>query len=132
MQFGEEEMTFHFAKLKKRPYEEEDIKEEKTIAELAAIHFSTPQDELERSLIDWEESPDDEARENIDDYLDSVPEAHNPHDFEELVRKGDEEPPPIELKPLPNNLRYEFLDDENKCPIIISNELVINPCTCTG
>ena len=85
MQFGEEEMTFHFAKLKKRPYEEEDIKEEKTIAELAAIHISTPQDELERSL----ESPDDEARENIEDYLDSVPEAHNPHDFEELVRKGD-------------------------------------------
>ena len=45
------------------------------------------QDELQRGLIDWEESPDDEARENIDDYLDSVLEAHNPHDFEELVRK---------------------------------------------
>ena len=46
LMFGEEEMTFHFAKLKKRPYEVEDIKEEKTIAELAAIHFCTPQDEL--------------------------------------------------------------------------------------
>ena len=49
-------------KLKKRPYAEEDIKEEKSIAELAAIHFSTPQDELERSLINWEESPDEIGR----------------------------------------------------------------------
>ena len=63
MMFGEEEMAFHFAKLKKRPYEVEDIKEEKTVAELATIHFSTPQDELERSLINWEEAPDDEERE---------------------------------------------------------------------
>ena len=54
MMFGEEEMTFHCAKLKKRQYEVEDIKEEKTIAELAAIHFSTPQDELERILVNWE------------------------------------------------------------------------------
>ena len=53
-------MTFHFAKLKKRQYEEEDIKEGKTIAELATIHFSTPEDELKRSLINWEEAPDDE------------------------------------------------------------------------
>ena len=60
MMFGEEEMTFHFANLKKRPYEIEDIKEEKTIAELAAIHFSTPQGELERSSINWEEALDDE------------------------------------------------------------------------
>ena len=90
MMFGEEEMTFHFAKLKKRPYEIEDIKEEKTIAELAAIHFSTPQDELERTLVNWEEALDDEEREDIDDYLDSVSEAQNPHDYEELVRKGDE------------------------------------------
>ena len=63
MQFGEEEMTLHFAKLKKMPYEEEEIKEEKTIAELAAIYFSTPQDELERSLINWEELADDEGTE---------------------------------------------------------------------
>ena len=91
--------------------------------ESAAIHFSTPQDELERSLINWEELPKDEGREDIDDYLDSVPEAHNPHDYEELVRKIYEEPPSIELKQLPDNLRYEFLDDENKCPVIISKEL---------
>jgi hypothetical protein len=40
-----------------------------------------------------------------------------------LVRKGDEEPPPLELKPLPEDLRYEFLDEEKKCPVIISSKL---------
>src|SRR4051812_19785877 len=91
MMFGEKEIMFHFAKLKKRPYEEEAIKERKTIVDLATIHFSTPQDELERSLINWEEVPDDEEREDMDGYFDSILEAHNPHDYEELVRKGDEE-----------------------------------------
>ena len=94
--------------------------------ELAAIHFSTPQDELERSLINQEDLPNDEKREEIDDYLDSIPEEPIPNVYEELVRKGDEEPPPIELKPLPDDLRYEYLDDENKCPIIISKGLSEN------
>jgi len=55
----------------------------------------------------------------MDDYLDS-------HDYEELVRKEDEEPPPIELKQLLDNMRYEFLDNENKCPVIISKNLSEN------
>jgi hypothetical protein len=37
--------------------------------------------------------------------------------------KGDEYPPPLELKPLPENLRYGFLDEEKKCPVIISSSL---------
>ncbi len=39
------------------------------------------------------------------------------------MRKGDEDPPPLELKPLPEDLRYEFLDEEKKCPVIISSKL---------
>ena len=62
-------------------------------------------------MINWEEAPDDEEKEDMDDYLDSIPEAQNPHDYEELLRKGDEEPPPIELKQLPDDMRYEFLDN---------------------
>ena len=49
-----------------------------------------------------------------------------PNVYEELVRKGDEKPPPIELKPLQDDLRYEYLDDENKCPVIINKELSEN------
>jgi hypothetical protein len=44
-------------------------------------------------------------------------------EYEKLVRKGDEDPLPLELKPLPEDLRYEFLDEEKKCPVIISGSL---------
>jgi hypothetical protein len=43
-------------------------------------------------------------------------------EYEEPKRKGDEELPP-QLKPLPEGLRYEYLDDSNKYPIIISTDL---------
>jgi hypothetical protein len=37
LQFGEEEMPFYFANIKKQPYEKKiELKEEKTIADLAA------------------------------------------------------------------------------------------------
>ena len=36
-----------------------------------------------------------------------------------------EKPPKLELKPLPNHLRYAFLSDNNTLPIIISNKLTI-------
>jgi hypothetical protein len=44
-------------------------------------------------------------------------------EYEEPGWKGDEELPPPKLKPLPNGLRYEFLDDSNKDPIINSTDL---------
>ena len=36
---------------------------------------------------------------------------------------GGEESPPLELKTLPDNLKYRFLDDTNKFPVIISAKL---------
>jgi hypothetical protein len=42
--------------------------------------------------------------------------------FEEPERKGDEKLPPPELKPLPKELKYRFLDDTNKYPVIISSK----------
>jgi hypothetical protein len=42
--------------------------------------------------------------------------------FEEPEWKGDEKLPRPELKPLPKELKYRFLDDTNRYPaIIISN-----------
>ena len=42
---------------------------------------------------------------------------------EVLARKGDEALPPPELKPLPEELKYEFLDETNKYHVIISANL---------
>jgi hypothetical protein len=43
--------------------------------------------------------------------------------YGETERKGDEELPPRELKPLPDGLKYEFLGNSNKYIIIISIDL---------
>ena len=53
-------MSFHFTNIKKQPYEKTvEFKEEKTIAELVVIYFSTPNNELERSLLNYEDIPND-------------------------------------------------------------------------
>lgn len=44
-------------------------------------------------------------------------------EYEEPERKGDEELPPPELKQLPEGLRYEFLDNTNRYPVIVSTDI---------
>jgi hypothetical protein len=36
-----------------------------------------------------------------------------------LERKGDEEPPPRELKPLPDGVRYEVLDENISVQLLL-------------
>lgn len=45
---------------------EHDNTEEKTIAQLDAIYFGTPEDDMERSLTDYEKNPEDPANVEID------------------------------------------------------------------
>ncbi|RDX69444.1 hypothetical protein CR513_51432, partial [Mucuna pruriens] len=41
-----------------------------------------------------------------------------------LVRKNSSSsPPPVELKPLPNHLKYAYLDNEQQFPVIITNNV---------
>ncbi|XXG83555.1 hypothetical protein AAC387_Pa10g1285 [Persea americana] len=62
---------------------------------------------------------------------DTVVEAHEvwkPH-FEELIPSGTPtlpyqvNPPKLELKPLPSNLQYAYLGDEETYPVVISSLL---------
>jgi hypothetical protein len=126
LQLAEEEVSVRFKKLNKFPYEKEtELKEGKTIEELPAIYFNIPRNDLERSLTNNESIPNDEGKKELDDILNNSTQAEDIRDFEyeELVRKGDEDPPPLELKPLPEDLRYEHLDEEKKCPVIINSRL---------
>jgi hypothetical protein len=61
----------------------------------------------------------------IDQHRDEVPtlDPQMNETYEVPKKKGDEELPPSELKPLPEELRYEFLDEMNKYPIIIRANL---------
>jgi hypothetical protein len=43
--------------------------------------------------------------------------------YETPERKGDEDLPPPELKHPPQDLKYRFLDETNKYPIIVSTNL---------
>lgn len=45
-------------------------------------------------------------------------------EYEVPEKKGDEEMPPPKLKKLPKELRYEYLDESKKIPVIISSKLL--------
>ncbi|RDX93495.1 hypothetical protein CR513_24223, partial [Mucuna pruriens] len=44
-------------------------------------------------------------------------------DPKSLTENSSSTPPPIELKPLPNHLKYAYLDSEQQLPVIIANNL---------
>ena len=78
LKYGEEVREFHFSRFKNHPQPwEHDNNEEKTIAQLAAIYFGTPEDDLERSLTEYEKDPEDPAKEDIDHHLNETP-VHDP------------------------------------------------------
>ena len=63
---------------------------------------------------------EDRSQEEHESEFDSLPILEPPIDvaFEEPEKRGDEELPPPELKILPNNLKYRFLDDTNRFHVI--------------
>lgn len=116
LRFGKEEREFHFSRFKNHHQPREyDNGEDKTIEQLAAIYFGTPEDELERSLTEYELSPKDPSKMEIDQHLNEAPVQESTIDekFEVPKKKGDERLPPSELKPLPKDMRYEILDEHN-------------------
>nr|GEX27532.1 reverse transcriptase domain-containing protein [Tanacetum cinerariifolium] len=65
-----------------------------------------------------------------EDVFVKVGKFHSPTDFVVVDFEADpkakssvEEPPELELKELPSHLEYAFLEDSNKLPVIIANEL---------
>ena len=76
--------------------------------------------------LEGENANEDIEGEKLGEYLDSIPIIDFPMNekYEEPERRGDEELPPPQLKPLPDGLRYEFLDDTNRYPNIVSTEIL--------
>jgi hypothetical protein len=58
---------------------------------LAAIYFSIPQNEFERSSTNKKSTPNDEGKKELNDILNNTPEAKDLRDseYEVLIRKGD-------------------------------------------
>ena len=70
-----------------------------TIAQLAAIYFGTSEDDLERSLTEYEKEPEDPAKEEIDHHFNEtlVQDPASREQYEVPEKKGDEEPLPPRL-----------------------------------
>ncbi|KAL6322749.1 hypothetical protein AAG906_018630 [Vitis piasezkii] len=49
---------------------------------------------------------------------------------EETQRAANEESPKLILKPLPTELKYAYLDEDKKCPVVISSALTIHKEDC--
>ena len=94
----------------------------KIINDYVSDFFGVPSDALERSILEIKKCPNDEEKEEIDKYLACAPALNTSHsrEYEELDRKEKEKEPPLEMKPLPSELRYAYLDGSNKYPVIIN------------
>ena len=93
---------------------------------MATLFFSDQKEETNEDLNYEEIVMEDKSLEELEDEFDSLPIMGPLTDeaFEEPEKRGDEELPPPELKTLPDNLKYRFLDDTNKFPVIISAKLL--------
>ena len=69
---------------------------------------------------------EDEEKAEIEMIMDATPIVCLRLDkiYEALKRKEDEELPPPALKPPPKGLRYEFMDNTERYPVIVNADLL--------
>ncbi|PKI40848.1 hypothetical protein CRG98_038755 [Punica granatum] len=84
---------------------------------------------LETAIMEVSKREEDELMEMVN-FLDATPYLNNPiPQYEPLERpismakRSIKEPPKLELKPLPEHLRYIFIGDSSTLPVIISTHL---------
>jgi hypothetical protein len=122
--FDGESYEFNFSKFTKAPYENELPNEDFRVEQLASIALA-PNNALQQIMGDHESEIFREERDEIDDILLHQPALikHNLH-VEDL---GTTLPPKedhfFDLKPLPDNLKYAYIDDKKIYPVIISSKL---------
>ena len=97
LKFGHDLLRFNFSSFKKHFYHKKpgDVKG-KTINDYVSDFFGVPDDAIERSILEFEKCPNDEEKEEIDDYLGLAPVLTISHseEYEVLEKKGEEKPPP--------------------------------------
>ena len=116
---------FYMSKRLINPKEEEGPKEVCIIDTLVEEHYNKKmQEKLNESLGDLDEGllkPSDllatlPGWRRIEEILPLV----NEEEAQEAVK---EEPPKLNLKPLPTELKYVYLEENKKCPVVISSSL---------
>jgi hypothetical protein len=123
--FDGESYEFNFSKFTKVPYENELTNEDFRVEQLASIALA-PNDALQQYMEDHESEIFREERNEIDEILLHQPELikHN-LPMEDLgTTLPPKEDPVLDLTPLPDDLKYVYIDDKKIYPVIISSKLL--------
>ena len=94
---------------------------------LVFTEYATTQTSLEKALINVVDCLTSEEEEDLRGCLEDLDREDNIYvrgtSFEELKSEIPFEKTKVELKTLPNHLKYVFLDENETKPVVISNEL---------
>jgi hypothetical protein len=122
--FDGESYEFNFSKFTKAPYETELPNEDFRVEQLASIALA-PNDALQQYMEDHKSEIFMEERNEIDEILLRQTEMlkHNLPVEDLGTTLPPKEDPIFDLKPLPDDLKYSYIDDKKTYPIIISSKL---------
>jgi hypothetical protein len=122
--FDGESYEFNFSKFTKAPYETELPNENFRVEQLASIALA-PNNALQQYMEDHKGEIFMEDRNEIDEILLRQPEMlrHNLPVEDLGTTLPPKEDPIFNLKPLPDDLKYAYIDDKKTYPVIISSKL---------
>jgi hypothetical protein len=122
--FDGKSYEFNFSKFTKAPYGNELPNEDFRVEQLASISLA-PNNALQQFMEDHESEIFREERNEIDEILLRQPELlkHNLPVEDLGTTLPPKEDPVFDLKPLPDDLKYAYIDDKKIYPVIISSKL---------
>ncbi|KAK1609818.1 hypothetical protein QYE76_033491 [Lolium multiflorum] len=121
--FAGESYEFNFSKFSKTPYKADLPNDDFRVEQCASIALA-PSNPLQQHLENSESEVFREERDELDEIFLRQPILKHDLPVEDLgVTPPPKEDPVFDLKPLPDNLKYAYIDDKKTYPIIISAKL---------
>ncbi|KAK1620133.1 hypothetical protein QYE76_025650 [Lolium multiflorum] len=121
--FAGESYEFNFSKFAKTPYKADLPNDDFRVEQCASIALA-PNNPLQQHLEDHESEVFREERDELDEIFLRQPILKHDLPVEDLgVTPPPKEDPVFDLKPLPDNLKYAYIDDKKTYPVIISAKL---------
>ncbi|RDY00241.1 Retrovirus-related Pol polyprotein from transposon 17.6, partial [Mucuna pruriens] len=136
MEFGDTLVQFNIFEAMKHPTKDHSLFGINMIEEVVEEYFQldscsediedfSKNDDVTSCLGSITEEADSEKpkAENMSAHLVPIPSQVGQTNPKSLTGNSSSTPPPMVLKPLPNNLKYAYLDNEQQLPVIIANNL---------
>ncbi|KAK1664012.1 hypothetical protein QYE76_052171 [Lolium multiflorum] len=121
--FAGESYEFNFSKFAKTPYKADLPNEDFRVEQCASIALA-PSNPLQQHLENSESEVFREERDELDEIFLRQPILKHDLPVEDLgVTPPPKEDPVFDLKPLPDNLKYAYIDEKKTYPVIISAKL---------